>query len=230
MPKLVIPLQLSRQHQCVSDVQHTISVLGEEKELQLFLWLCHCGDRQLALNCAQLKRNTLCRDTSVGALVNAIESTKKPFLVCVVQPTNQRESLRLDILLPFAALLQHQYDTVLEIESLHVINYGNQDLTCAAHTHHLNPPELSRTFRLKMKGSKKFKILLIETSSSGCYSHYYILIALKRRSYLSCGSFFLIPVKPSFECNETQLIHMYQKGAAISCIVHGIPPPDKFKW
>ncbi len=116
-------------------------------------------------------------------------------------------------------LLQHKYDTVLEIESLHVMNYGNQDLKCAAHTHHMNPPELSKSFRLKMKGS--------ECNVTFVFLLWSELVLIDNVVW----TFQKFPsVKPVFECNETQLLYMYQKDGAISCKVHGIPPPDKFTW
>ncbi len=47
------------------------------------------------------------------------------------------------------------YDQVLEAEHLRVADFGvNQVLTCAAHTHGYNPPELSASFLLKLDGSE----------------------------------------------------------------------------
>ncbi len=54
------------------------------------------------------------------------------------------------------------YDQVLEAEHLRVADFGvNQKLTCAAHTHGYNPPELSSSFLLKLDGSKFDQFVII---------------------------------------------------------------------
>ena len=58
------------------------------------------------------------------------------------------------------------------------MNYGNQDLKCAAHTHFMHvKPELHKYFTLKMKGSKS--LMACRFSLSICHKYYMFIPWLK---------------------------------------------------